>query len=343
MRKLWPQEAAARGPHRVGVATLELADPHDPSRSLPTDIWYPTAPDAPACDPADHPFAQPHHAERDAQPASGPLPFALFSHGNSGLRRQSTFLTTHLASWGVVVAAPDHSGNTTFEMAALSEPDDLRRAHLDARRNRPRDLAAVLDAVAAGDARWPRVDASRVAAIGHSYGGWTAFKMPRIDERVQAICALAPASEAFVGRRAFESGELPLPESVSSLIIAGLCDVRVELDSSVLPLYERLAAPRCALGIGESDHYHFCDGIELLHTLHERRVDPKQKQATRPYANLLPEANAHRILCGVVTAFLTAFYAGEKDPTSLLGDAALRELDADHIRALPDSASSQHA
>jgi hypothetical protein len=66
MRKLWPQEAAKRGPHRVGVATLGLADPHDPARVLPTDVWYPIAADAPACEAADHPFGQPHHAERDA-------------------------------------------------------------------------------------------------------------------------------------------------------------------------------------------------------------------------------------------------------------------------------------
>ena len=113
---------------------------------------------APVAEAADHPFGQPHNAERDARPAEGPFPVALFSHGNSGLRRQSCFLTTHIASWGAVVAAPDHSGNTTFEMVSVTDPDELKQIHLNARRDRPRDLATVLDTVAVGGDRWPAVE-----------------------------------------------------------------------------------------------------------------------------------------------------------------------------------------
>ncbi len=43
-------------------------------------------------------------------PAStdGPFPLVLFSHGFAGFRLTSTALTTHLASWGFVVIAPDY-------------------------------------------------------------------------------------------------------------------------------------------------------------------------------------------------------------------------------------------
>ena len=41
-----------------------------------------------------------------------------------------------------------------------------------------------------------------------------------------------------------------------------------------------------------------------------------------------------RILCGLVTAFLCAFFAGEKDPTAGLTDGALFELDDRHVRLL---------
>ena len=45
--------------------------------------------------------------------------------------QQSTFLTTHLASWGCVVVAPDHMGNTYFETLDLDEEARLQM-HLDA-------------------------------------------------------------------------------------------------------------------------------------------------------------------------------------------------------------------
>ena len=43
-----------------------------------------------------------------ADPDGGPYPLVVFSHGLAGYRLQSTFLTTHLASWGFVVAAVEH-------------------------------------------------------------------------------------------------------------------------------------------------------------------------------------------------------------------------------------------
>ena len=69
-------------------------------------------------------------------PLPGPHPLIVFSHGNSGFRRQSTFLTTHLASRGFVVAAPDHTGNTLFEMVRIQNEDERKRVHLEARDNR---------------------------------------------------------------------------------------------------------------------------------------------------------------------------------------------------------------
>ena len=38
----------------------------------------------------------------------GSYPLVIFSHGFAGYPAQSVTLTTHLASWGFVVAAPDH-------------------------------------------------------------------------------------------------------------------------------------------------------------------------------------------------------------------------------------------
>ena len=141
-------EYAHRGPYRAGVVTLDLRDPEQPERRLPTDVWYPAEAtgfeDHPS---ASHPIRQPHEARDAARPAAGSFPLVAFSHGNSGLRRQSTFLTTHLASWGMVVAAPDHTGNTFYDMIGIQDDEERRRLHRQARRNRPRDLLAAIESV----------------------------------------------------------------------------------------------------------------------------------------------------------------------------------------------------
>ena len=61
--------------------------------------------------------------------ATGRYPLVVFSHGYAGFRDQSTFLTAFLASWGFVVAAPDHYSRDLTEV--LGGPD---RRH---RRRRP--------------------------------------------------------------------------------------------------------------------------------------------------------------------------------------------------------------
>lgn len=321
-------EHAERGPHPVGVTLLELQDPANPGRCLPTDVWYPAEPEGfDGFVEADHPIGAPHAARAGATPArlDAACPAVVFSHGNSGFRRQSTFLTTHLASWGFLVVAPDHAGNTFFEMLHVGDEDERIRIHKQARRNRPVDLAAAIAALLA-DGPWPAVDPTRIGALGHSYGGWSALKMPRRDPRVRAVCALAPASEPFVGRRAFDAGELPLP--CPSLIVSALDDVLVDVDTSVRPLYERLQ-DSLLVGIRDADHFHFCDHLALIHGMHERQGPrPRQTRATRPYAELIEEARAHRLIRGLVTFFFaTALASGP-------GTAPGRSLSAEALAAL---------
>ncbi len=313
----------ARGPHPVGVTSVSLPDAENPGREISTYVWYPA--DGAAWDrspEAEHPIGAPHAARRDALPAAAPgrCPLVAFSHGNSGFARQSTFLTTHLASWGMVVTAPDHTGNTFFEMLSIEDEDERIRVHKEARSNRPRDLGAAIDAVLAGGS-WPEASPQCIGVAGHSYGGWTAFKMPRRDPRVRAVCGLAPASEPFVGRKAFEPGELPFAGDVPSLIVSALDDVLIDIDTSVRPLFERLAEPRALVGVHNADHFHFCDHIGLIHGLHEKNGRrPKQTRDTRPYAELLPEARVHRLLAALVTGFFAATLGDEAGLPDLSSD-----------------------
>lgn len=308
----------ARGPHPVGVLTLEVESPAGSGRKLPVDVWFPADPAHAGqdLDPGNveaHPFGQPHHAIRDARPAKGPFPLLAFSHGNSGLRQQSTFLTTHLASLGFVVAAPDHVGNTFFEMLEL---DEARRKamHLEMREWRPGDLVASIDAALA----LACADADRIGAFGHSFGGWTALKMPAADPRVGAVCGLAPASEPFVGRKAFVAGELPFRDGLRTLLIAGRDDVLVDLETSVRPLHARLGPATRLLVVDGMDHFHFCDGIPLLHQGHFGNPRPNQPRPTRPLSELLPQERTHALLCGLVAGFFGAAFEDRPfDPASL--------------------------
>jgi dienelactone hydrolase len=238
-------------------------------------------------------------------PIDATCPLVVFSHGNSGYREQSTFLTTQLARAGFVVAAPDHVGNTFPEMLALEGETARQALHRTIRRQRPLDLLGVVRALLDGDAGpaepvratpLPRLDPTRAGALGHSFGGWSALKLAALEPRIRGICALAPVAEPFVGRGAFLPGELPLPDGVRSLVLAARDDVLVDLETSLLPLFERLG-PDAALEIlDDTDHFHFCDGIELLHAMHEKNPRPGQRRPTRPFGELRGERETQTLV-----------------------------------------------
>src|SRR5262245_8845550 len=175
----------AHGPLPVGVSTARAIDRRRGERRLSIELWYPAADRYRGLDRAD-PTRDAwtvagtrlvQDAVGDAAPRGEPLPLVLFSHGSWAHRRQSTFLCTHLASHGYVVAAPDHTGNTTADLAevagraAAGDPlsaDDVSRWIAD----RPADLRFVLDGLLDGDLA-ALIDGTRAAAVGHSFGGWT--------------------------------------------------------------------------------------------------------------------------------------------------------------------------
>ncbi len=326
--------ATNRGPYAVGVVQTSIPRPDAPDRSLPTEIWYPALPPAGEGVRASHPLGFPYDAFPDLAPIAGPCPLVVFSHGNSGYRQQSTFLTTRLARAGFVVAAPDHVGNTFPEMLALKDEEARRAVHREIRHHRPADLHAVLralldapahDAVnAAAEAAahtagqapirhatlpLPALDPTRIASLGHSFGGWTALKLPALDRRIRAVCALAPVSEPFVGRRAFEPQELPLPAEVHTLVIAARDDVLVDLETSLLPLFGRLGPGASLEILDDTDHFHFCDGIELLHRMHESNPRPGQRRSIRPYQELRGERETQTLLADRILAFFSQHLA----------------------------------
>ncbi len=270
----------ARGPLPVGVATVTLVDPTRGDRAVPTEVWYPAtdrfADQDIGKDTRDHFELLPgiaggwQLAVRDATPRDGSFALVVFSHGFGAHRRQSTFFTTHLASHGYVVLAPDHTGNTVSDMmaAATGNGAPSPSTYLT---DRPADVSMCIDRALAGDIEpvAGRVDASRVGMSGHSFGGWTTLAATGRDKRIRAALPLAPAggsssvSDAGALRDALT---FDWERDVPTLVIAA------ELDS-VLPLehmrsiYDPIRSPKRFVVLNDADHMHFCDRVERVHEM----------------------------------------------------------------------------
>jgi predicted dienelactone hydrolase len=201
----------ARGPFPVAVRTTYLTDAAR-QRLLPTEIWYPATDAYAGQDVAEStrdayellpgfPSAW-QEAVRDAAARPGSYPLIAFSHGFGGHRRQTTFLCTHFASHGYVVAAPDHSGNTIFDIiqaimafqsgGELPNPTATVQEFIAAR---PADIRFMIDRIldgSAGDLA-AHINTDGIGMTGHSFGGWTTLAVAASEPRIRAALPLAPA------------------------------------------------------------------------------------------------------------------------------------------------------
>ena len=177
---LGPTSFTRPGPLGVGETTLTL-----PTDGAPVEVWYPATkssvagkpmatydvanwlpPSLKKLIPAGYTVSYPSGGVLGVPVAPGRYPLVVFSHGFAGFRDQSTFLTARLASWGFVVAAPDHFSRDLTEV--LGGPTG---ATTDVA-----DLMATISLMKAQDASasspfHSHVDTRHVGAVGHSAGG----------------------------------------------------------------------------------------------------------------------------------------------------------------------------
>ena len=238
------------GPFAVGVTTVNLGD-------TPVEVWYPATtagqdrdvydlrdwlPDV--GDPLNPDVSEPSFetaAYRDTPVRTGLHPVVVFSHGLGGYRSQSTFFTTHLASWGFIVAAPDHPerGLQILVSATLPVFDQA-----------PSTLLQTINLLSQlnedpSSAFFGRVDASAVASAGHSAGAAAA-----------AAAALDPAITTWVGH----AGAGSVLSDKPALIIAGETDDTVpaaELEAIFSTLQG--SPPQRYLSIFGAGHLAFSD------------------------------------------------------------------------------------
>ena len=190
----------------VAVRTLPLR--HGADRPLPTTVWYPDAP--------------------------GRFPLVLFSHGLGGLPENYAAVTTRWAAAGFVVAAPayPHTNGHASRIQVL----DIG--------NQPADGSAVLDSLLEGPLAG-HIDGSRIAAAGHSAGGYTTVGMftGHRDRRLTAgiVIAGGPLGGAFTGPAA------PL------LFVHGDKDPTVTYATG-RAAYDRVPWPKAFLTVVGGDH-----------------------------------------------------------------------------------------
>jgi predicted dienelactone hydrolase len=145
----------------VGFRQIDLAGP----RPLTVTVWYPAADTKPLETFGENKAFYGTVAMRNATPGSShSRPLVVLSHGYGGSWRNLGWLAVKLVAKGYVVAAPDHPGTTTFDRS-LAQAAMLWQ--------RPRDLSRVIDRMVADASPAGAIDPRRIAAIGHSLGGWT--------------------------------------------------------------------------------------------------------------------------------------------------------------------------
>jgi predicted dienelactone hydrolase len=347
----------ARGPYPAAVRSEELSDPARGGRTLPLELWYPATdgytdldfndgtrdtyevlPGLPAVE---------QDAVRDASPRRGPFPLVLFSHGYGGHRRQSTFLCTHLASHGYVVAAVDHSGNTVLDVmqAVLAiqtgqPPHDPAAVIREFVAARPADVRFMLDQVLAGAGEVARlIDAERVGMTGHSFGGWTTLTTTAREPRIRAAVPLAPAGGSNpLGPAAILEQALDLEwgRDVPTLFIVADRDSLLPL-RGMREIFARTPGEgKRMVVLKNADHMHFCDRVEEIHevfrTMPQDPIFESIRSSIPPIGELSPGTHAHLAVRGLTLAHFDAHLKGDEAAAEFLaGDvrAALAAHDVD--------------
>lgn len=333
----------ARGPHPVGVRTIEVADA-ERDRMVPVEVWYP-ATDRYAGQDVDDATrdafelmpglpATRQDAVRDAEPADGLFPAVIFSHGFAGHRRQTTHLCTHLASHGYAVAAPDHVGNTVADVMAMIMNGvtmaDAGAYVAQSAADRPLDAMRALDALLAGDAGIAVRD-DGAGMTGHSFGGWTTLQTAGRDDRIVAAVPLAPAGG--ITERSFGPAvsmadllDLSWSRSVPTLMIVADEDAVLPIDG-MRDLLGRGASIERMVVIGNADHFHFCDGAEMVHDM----MAPMMAGQTKPSSEFVPGAHAYDVTNGLGLAHFDAVLRHrpeavaflERDPVEVLAERGI--------------------
>ncbi|MFH7024131.1 MAG: alpha/beta hydrolase [Heteroscytonema crispum UTEX LB 1556] len=125
------------------------------SRTFPADIYLPTT--------------------------QKPCPVIVISHGLGSDRNSFAYLAEHLASYGFVVAVPEHPGSNSQQLQALLSGTTDRVTNPREFVDRPLDVKYLLDELTRLSESNPafrgHLNLDQVGVVGQSYGGYTALAL----------------------------------------------------------------------------------------------------------------------------------------------------------------------
>jgi predicted dienelactone hydrolase len=320
-----PEDFDKPGPYGVGVTTVTATDPAR-NRLLTFTIWYPTAiaidkgrspetfytgaqadalhvllASAPTC------TTTVRHDLGEAPPLATPATFPLvaFSHCHSCFRTSSFHLAQHLASHGIAVIAPDHTGNTLFDKLE-SKLEGLSQAMLATRVADVRfalDVALDPASTALPAALRGRMDPKRVGVFGHSFGGVTAGQVLQDDPRVLAGLAIAVPMENPV-----------LPGATMAAIHKPVLLILAREDNSILEsgnafIRQNFAdanPPAWLVQVADAGHFSFSDIAGLVPEF-AAGCGAGKRQTDDTAFTYLDNARGQRIASHYITAFFHRF------------------------------------
>ncbi len=274
-----PEDPSARGPWRVGVRTVTVG-------RLTVEVWYPAGADGPAAQPrrydirehlpasqrakvpdADNPWQDCDcYPDLEIDAAHGPYPVILFVHGTASFRTQSLTHATHWASRGFVVMAADHPGLMLGDLLSnpFTCPGDTPSGQQDLAGDVDAVLAAVGSPAGTFDFLVGRIDAERIALVGHSAGGGA---VAGLSGRAGVQVVLPFSSGMAVGQA---------PGLQATMFVSGMNDAVADFES-VRSGYEGSPAPKHLVGIADAGHLVVTDLCELQNASGENMLEVAQR------------------------------------------------------------------
>jgi predicted dienelactone hydrolase len=325
-----PQLVDHPGPNQVGVTTITVTDVAR-DRALRVYVWFPID-DPGAAPPYVYDFGDgirsyPSPMAVSAPPSSmstdGQSPLVVISHGHRAKGFDFAGYAEELASYGYVVAAPNHLGDSSLD------PPRVVTSTAQDRLDRPQDVSALITAMLDVNnnetaAFAAHIDPGKIAVMGHSRGGFTAFAVvagyandqgeTKPDPRVKAIIALASGADP----KLFSDAQLAAIK-VPTMMISGTNDNVAPIKPYVTrpwelvsgrPLYRIELADGWHMTLGEYCHYlDYWATIPSFPSHVSERLEYDVDGACDPGA--MPIARADILTNTFVIRFLQSVFRGE--------------------------------
>lgn len=222
----------------------------------------------------------------DAELAQGRWPLVLYSHCHECLGASGATLARRLATWGHVVLAPDHTGNTLWD-ARDGTNVVLSAEFLEVR---GADIMGLMDAVEAGRAPFEdlaaHINMDVVGVTGHSFGSVTAGWVTQRDARVDAAVGIAAPMENIL-----------LPGVTVAEITAPTLLMVAREDNSIFEIgnrfirenYDALGGPAVKVEFGDAGHWSVSDLCGLVQAFMAGCGDDERQTDGTPFTYLDPD------------------------------------------------------